>query len=85
MSNFKSVISTIGSIQDRSLLEDFLMGITTPKERSELAKRLDVIERLLNGQPHHKIAKDLGVGVSTVTRGSKELSAGRFKVLRKQS
>ena len=85
MSNFSNVISVIDKIQDKRLLEDFLVGITTPKERDELAKRLEVIKRLLDGQPQHKIADDLGVGVATVTRGSKELSDGRFKVLRKEN
>lgn len=85
MSNFSNVISVIDTIQDKRLLEDFLVGITTPKERDELAKRLEVIKRLLDGQPQHKIADDLGVGVATVTRGSKELSDGRFKVLRKEN
>jgi TrpR family transcriptional regulator, trp operon repressor len=85
MSNFKDVISVIDTIQDKRLLEDFLVGITTTKERDELAKRLEVVKRLLDGQPQHKIAEDLGVGVGTVTRGSKELADGRFKVLRKDN
>lgn len=85
VSNFSNVISVIDTIQDKRLLEDFLVGITTAKERDELAKRLEVIKRLLDGQPQHKIADDLGVGVATVTRGSKELSDGRFKVLRRES
>ena len=64
MSTFHSVIEIISSIKDKELLEDFLVGITTPNE------------------PHHRIAEDLGVGVATVTRGSKELQDGKFKVLR---
>lgn len=60
------------------------MGITTDKERSEIAQRVEIIKRLIAGEPQAKIASDLGVGVATVTRGSKELSQGRFKILRKQ-
>lgn len=84
MDNFDEFITIIDQTQDRRLLDDFLRGITTTKERSELSRRLEIIKRLLDGQPHHKIAQDLGVGVATVTRGSRELSDGRFKVLRKE-
>lgn len=70
-------------IQDRSELEDFLLGITTPKERLELARRVDIVGQLLSGVPQQLIAKNLGVGVATVTRGSKELAQGRFMTLRK--
>ncbi|HMS50447.1 MAG TPA: Trp family transcriptional regulator [Candidatus Saccharibacteria bacterium] len=82
MNNFDEFITTVNQIQDKSLLEDFLRGITTANERKELSQRLEIIKRLLDGQPQHKIAEELGVGVATVTRGSKELSEGRFKALR---
>ena len=67
------------------MLEDFLYGVTTGKERDELTQRVEIIKRLVAGEPQQKIASELGVGVATVTRGSKELSQGRFRVLRKQS
>lgn len=85
MDIFDEFITTVNQIQDISLLEDFLRGITTANERKELSQRLEIIKRLLDGQPQHKIAEDLGVGVATVTRGSKELSEGRFKALRKNN
>ena len=85
MNNFDEFITTVNQIQDKSLLEDFLRGITTTNERKELSQRLEIIKRLLDGQAQHKIAEDLGVGVATVTRGSKELSEGRFKALRKNN
>ncbi len=84
MDKFDEIISVIDQIQDKRVLVDFLIGITTAKERSELSQRLEIIKRLLDGQPQHKIAEDLGVGVATVTRGSKELADGRFKTLREQ-
>lgn len=84
MSNFNDFTSLIHSIRDKELLDDFLIGVTTDKERSELAQRVEIIKRLIGGEPQQKIASDLGVGIATVTRGSKELAQGRFKVLRKQ-
>lgn len=61
------------------------MGVTTEKERGELVQRVEIVKKLLAGEPQQKIARDLGVGIATVTRGSKELSAGRFKTLREKS
>jgi len=85
MSNFNDVINLIYSIDDRKLLEDFLLGLTTASERSELIQRVEIVKRLIAGQAQHTIASDLGVGIATVTRGSKELSDGRFKVLKDKS
>lgn len=85
MKEFRKFVALVGSMQDDALLEDFLVGITTDKERAALIQRLEIVKRLLAGEPQLKIAKDLGVGVATVTRGSKELAQGRFKVLRKMS
>jgi TrpR family trp operon transcriptional repressor len=83
MSDFNDYINLIDSIRDKELLADFLIGVTTAKERRELAQRVEIVKKLLQGEPQQKIASDLGVGIGTVTRGSKELSDGRFKVLRK--
>jgi TrpR family trp operon transcriptional repressor len=83
MSDFTDFTSLIYSIKDKQLLEDLLIGITTDKERRELTQRIEIVKRLLTGEAQAKIASDLGVGVATVTRGSKELSQGRFKALRK--
>lgn len=81
MSDFDDVVDLVYSIRDKELLADFLVGLTTAKEREELVQRIEIIKKLVAGQPQHQIARDLGVGIATVTRGSKELSAGRFKAL----
>lgn len=81
MSTFADLTNLIHDTRDKALLEDLLYGITTSKEREELSQRLQIVKRLLDGEPQHKIAADLGVGIATVTRGSKELTQGRFKVL----
>lgn len=82
MTNFKDFIKLIYSIDDEALLEDLLVGITTEKERQEIPQRVEIVKRLIAGEPQAKIASDLGVGVATVTRGSKEVGQGRFRVLR---
>lgn len=60
-------------------LRDFLFGILTPKEIEEISTRLQIIKLLKKDVIQHKIAEKLGVGVATVTRGSRELKLGRFK------
>lgn len=82
MTNFKDFIKLIHSIDDEELLEDLLVGVTTEKERQEIPQRVEIVKRLIAGEPQAKIASDLGVGVATVTRGSKEVGQGRFRVLR---
>ena len=84
MSDFSDVIEIIHNIKDRELLADFLMALTTEKERAELSQRVQIVRRLVKGIPQLQISKDLGVGVATVTRGAKELASGKFKVLRRQ-
>lgn len=82
MTTFDDFIDIIDRIPSRELLADFLISVTTDKERSELPQRVEIVKRLIAGQPQQQIARDIGVGVATVTRGSKELQAGRFKVLK---
>ncbi len=57
---------------------DFLKGILTPNEFEEITTRLQIVKLLKKGLPHQEIARRLGVGVATVTRGSRELRLGRF-------
>lgn len=83
MSDFNDFIDLIYSVRDKQILADLLIAVTTDKERQELVRRIEITKQLLQGEPQQKIASNLGVGVATVTRGSKELSQGRFKALRK--
>lgn len=74
-----SFIKTVLEIKtDKEMLE-FLKGILTPKELEELPTRLEIVKRLKRGEAQHKIAEELGVGIATVTRGSKEIQKGNFK------
>lgn len=59
--------------------ENLLYGVLTEKELREIPQRIQIVQQLKRGIPHQTIAERLGVGVSTVTRGSKELQKGHFK------
>lgn len=81
MSNTKYInelVDVLLSIDNKSEMQNFLVGILTPKELEEIPVRLQIVKLLKKGVPHHEIAEKLGVGVATVTRGSKEIQKGKF-------
>jgi TrpR family trp operon transcriptional repressor len=73
------LIEILMSIKTKEEMLDFLEGVLTPKELLEIPNRLEIVKMLKKGIPHHEVAGKLGVGIATVTRGSRELQKGRFK------
>lgn len=82
MFQMRDLVHTLAITSDESLLEDLILGLTTEKELAEMLQRIEIVKRILKGDTHHRIAEDLRVGVATVTRGSKELAKGRFKIFK---
>ena len=58
---------------DRELMAEFLKDIFTPAEFETIALRWQIVKKLNKGETHRSVAGDLGLGISTVTRGSREL------------
>lgn len=81
ISYYNSLIEAFLSLKTKQDVKAFLDGLLTPKERKELPVRLQIVKMLKKGIPQHDIATKLGVGVATVTRGSKELAKGNFSLL----
>jgi TrpR family trp operon transcriptional repressor len=79
MKQLNPLAKALMRIESEKEMIEFLQGILTLKEQKELPTRLDIVKMLKAGVPQHVIAEKLGVGVSTVTRGSKEIQLGRFK------
>lgn len=77
----KELIDLFLTIKTKADMENFLLGILTPKELEEIPARLQIVKMLKGGVSQHKIANQLKVGVATVTRGSKEIQMGRFRVV----
>lgn len=75
---YNSLVDIILSLNTKNDVKDFLDGILTPKERREIPVRLQIVKMLKKGVSQHEIASKLGVGVATVTRGSKEIAKGNF-------
>ncbi len=70
------------SLKTKKQVKKFLDAILTPKEKLEIAKRLQIVKMLFKGLPQQKIADKLNAGIATVTRGSREVQAGKFDFLK---
>ncbi len=75
---FELFIETLLKVKNKKQMRNLLYGIFTPGELEEIPRRLEIVRRLKAGIGQHRIARDLGVGVATVTRGSREIQRGRF-------
>ncbi len=62
-------------------MKNLLEGLLTSSEIEELRQRMEIVRLLKKGVAQHEIAKRLGIGVATVTRGSKEIKEGRFRYI----
>ncbi|MCV6588883.1 MAG: trp operon repressor [Marinobacterium sp.] len=58
-------------------MQQALEELLTPSELSEISKRLQIFKLLKAGVPQRQIAEQLGVGIATVTRGSRALKETR--------
>ncbi len=67
------------SLESENDATNFLRGLFTPQEIVMLKQRLDIVKLLKQGVPQRSIARKLGVGIATVTRGAREIKLGRFK------
>ncbi len=70
----KELIEILSSINgDKNFMTEFLLDILTPSEFEDLALRWQIVKKLSKGETHREVAGELGLGISTVTRGSREL------------
>src|SRR3989338_1533483 len=65
------IFSKLGSNEE--FVTFFLRDILTPYEFQTLALRWQIIKKLNKGEKHRSVVGDLGLGISTVTRGSRTL------------
>lgn len=83
----KELVEVFSNINgDKNFVKEFLVDMLTPAEFETLALRWQIIKRLNKGETHRDIAGDLGLGISTVTRGSRELlnKNGGFNLMLKK-
>ena len=77
--SFRELVRAITQMKTEAQVEDFLFGILTPRELDEISTRLQIVKMLKQGFKQESIVKELRVGISTVTRGSREIRKGHFK------
>lgn len=58
---------------DPALIKDFFFSLYTPAEADEIAKRWALVKEIARGRPQREIAKELGLSLCKITRGSREL------------
>lgn len=75
----KKLASKMLEIKTEKEMSEFLKSILTPNELEVIPKRLEIVKLLKKGFPQRKIADKLGLGIATVTRGSRELKLNHFK------
>ncbi len=75
LSRYKTeLVDVLITISDyRDLFSAFIEDILTPAEFDEIVLRWQIIKQLQAGTPQRTIAENLGVGIATVTRGSRSL------------
>ena len=73
----------IKTSRNKTVLHEFLLDLLSPAEYKELAVRWQIMMQLEQGVSHREIAKNLMVGVGTITRGSRELAnkKGGFRIV----
>lgn len=63
----------LSKIKDPDLMDAFLSDLFTPGEYNDVVARLQIVKQLNRAVPQRDIARGLGVSISKVTRGSREL------------
>jgi TrpR family trp operon transcriptional repressor len=71
--NIAEMSKALSKAGSPDLVEGFLYSLFTPSEADEIAKRWALVKDLAKGRPQREIAKDLGLSLCKITRGSREL------------
>jgi len=71
--NITELTCALARIDDNALIEEFFRCLLTPAEIADIAGRWALVKALKEKVPQRVIAKDLGVSLCKITRGSREL------------
>jgi TrpR family trp operon transcriptional repressor len=71
--HFAELSRVLAKTADQGLIEAFLRRLLTPAEIADIAGRWALVKALEQKIPQREIAKDLGVSLCKITRGSREL------------
>ncbi len=73
MYRLDEIAKAMASIDDEVLIEEFFKSLFTENEVADLSSRWELTKMLDDGKSQRKIAKELGLSLCKITRGSKEL------------
>jgi len=71
--NLAELANVLSGTDDPGLIRDFLYCLLTPAEIADIAARWALVKELKSRTPQREIAKDLGISLCKITRGSREL------------
>ena len=73
----RELVAYLVRADDPQKMQKLLESLLSPSELNAIATRVQIFKQLKHGIPQREIAANLGVGIATVTRGSREMKAGR--------
>ncbi|MDR2521590.1 MAG: trp operon repressor [Spirochaetaceae bacterium] len=71
--NIDELSSALAREQDAECIKEFLHSLWTPAEIADIAARWALVKALRKKTPQRIIAKNLGLSLCKITRGSREL------------
>ncbi|MDR0732299.1 MAG: trp operon repressor [Treponema sp.] len=71
--NLSELARAFARTADSTLIEQFFACILTPAEMADIAARWALVKALDKKTPQREIAKNLGLSLCKITRGSREL------------
>ncbi len=73
MTALSELARLLARTDDPQLVEGVLGALLTPSEAHDLSARWELVKRLDRGETQRAIAKELGLSLCKITRGSREL------------
>ncbi|HLD27590.1 MAG TPA: YerC/YecD family TrpR-related protein [Patescibacteria group bacterium] len=81
--SYQELFGLFSVLKSEQEAEKLLKDILTPQELASIAERWQLVKMLAQKVPQRDIKKALGISISKITRGSKELQFGHggFKLM----
>lgn len=73
----KRIAKILHQAKDEKELQNLLEDLLTPAELHDINERILIVKALQEGHPQRTVAKNLGVSIAKVTRGSQLLQYGK--------
>ena len=77
VSALKRISKVLSGSKNEKDLQNLLEDLLTPAELNDIDERILIVKALLEGSPQRTVAKNLGVSIAKVTRGSQLIQYGK--------